>query len=440
MELRQLYPNRETNYYKCLKTIQESDKISPRNKELLKEFGNSLISKGTTGKYTVGKRWGQILTMLEWLQKDFDKATISDLQGVIVQLQNTNKSNATKSDYRRSLKQFYSWLEDHDERLLSNDFLVRETTKKIYKFLRKDVSLYYKKDKIDPEQVITEEDLQCMLEKGCETTQEKALLALFHEIGARFGEVATIQIKHFKVNDRGIGEVFLPTSKTEQRVIDIVDSVPLMLEHRATHPCKNNKDFPLFYYVKKVKGRKTRIEHFTHQRLYQLFQKIAERAEITKKHNPHWFRHSRASLDSSSTLPVDIRCKRMGWIIGSKMQRNYTHISDKQVREAWLKEKGIKFEEEEKPKQIKCICQRFISSSYNHCPFCGRPTSTKVYEQEKLDAEELLKQKDELMSLIPSYTNPEQQQQFIETLKYISEIAKNPKLLSEFKEMRSKSS
>jgi integrase/recombinase XerD len=430
-----LYPNRAKYYENKLKHIEGSG-ISQRNKELLKQFGNSLLAKGTTGEYTVAKRWSQLLPMAEWLNKDFDKATVSDLQQLVIKISKTDKSEETKADYRRSLKQLYAWFEDSDERLLSDEFRIRETTKKIYKYLKKDVSLACKKKKIDPDEVINETDLQVMLEKGCSNLQEKAIISLTHEIGGRVSEIFSCKIKHFKVNKRGIGEIYLPVSKTEQRTIHIINSVSPLLEHLKNHPFQEDKEFTLFYYKKKLKKGKTRIETFNYGRIYSLFRKIAKKSGINKKSNPHWYRHSRASIDSSSTMPVDVRCKRMGWSIGSKQLRNYTHISDNQVKSAWLKDKGIEEEEEEQNLYINCSCQRTISSSYNHCPHCGRPTTLEVYEKERKDGEELLKTKDELMNLIPKYKNPEAQEQFIETLKLISKIAMDPKLMNKFNEFK----
>ena len=50
----------------------------------------------------------------------------------------------------------------------------------------------------------------------------------------------------------------------------------------------------------------------------------------------------------------------MGWSIGSKQLRNYTHISDNQVKSAWLKEKGIEEEEEEQNQFIQCSCRNIL--------------------------------------------------------------------------------
>jgi integrase/recombinase XerD len=431
-----LYPHRDKYYESKLAEIENHEKLTIRNKELLKKFGNNLLSRGTTGKYTVAKRWSQLVFIAVWLGLDFDKASKEDLEVLIVKINNTSKSEETKSDYRRSLKQFYDWYEDIDERLINNSFKVRETTKKIYKYLKKDVSLVCKKRKIDPEEVINDADLKQILKKGCNNIQEKAIFSLVHETGARLGEVFSTKIKNFKVNERGIGEIFFPVSKTEQRTVHIIDSVPFLLEHLQNHPKKEDKNFPLFYYVKKIKRNKKIIESYNHSRIYNLFKKIIQNSGINKRFNPHWFRHSRASLDSSSTLPVDVRCSRMGWSIGSKQLKNYTHISNTQVKNAWLREKCIEEEKPELDRFVTCSCKRVINSSYNHCPHCGRPNSIEVIEKEKREADELLKKKDQFLEMIPNINNLEEQKQFIETLKLISKIVSDPKLMKEFSQFK----
>ncbi len=86
-----------------------------------------------------------------------------------MQIDELDCSKATRADYRRSLKQFMAWYED--DRFLSENHKIREETRKLYKY----ISMSYKKDEIDPAEVITDDDKDLLIEKGCINNQERGI-------------------------------------------------------------------------------------------------------------------------------------------------------------------------------------------------------------------------------------------------------------------------
>src|SRR3989344_1542756 len=434
MEIKDLYAKCRERYCDThLKELETNGTYSEQNKNNLKAFSIDLLSTGRTGTFRAGKLLSQLKPISLMLGKDFREATLLDMQKLLVKINEMPKSDATRADYRRALKQFYLWFEEYDERLANSDFMVREEAKKLYKFLNKKVRTSYKRKEIDPNEIINDEDLKLLIEKGCTNSQEEAIIRLLHEIGCRTNGLLLTKKNGFTVDERGIGTIYLGDGKSGPRSIDIITSVPAIQKHLINHPL-NDSNAPLFYW-KHTRRKKAEISPFTHSRFYILIKRIFKRAGLSKKSNPHWFRHSRASLDTiDGSMSELVRKKRMGWSDNSKMIANYSHLGQKEVRLAWMKAKGIQDENIRKEEFITCICKRTISSFLSYCPHCGRPTSLRVVEKEKLQAKEIENQITEILPLVPS--NPRTRKEFFEVIKYAMEIKNNPKIMEEFEEFK----
>lgn len=157
--------------------MAEDKNISERNKYDLRAFCVSLLSTGKVQQYRAGKLLGHLRFLAKNRLVDFRTLNLSELQALVVEINLFNKSSATNADYRKAIKQFYKWLESEDERLLSSDVNVREGAKKIYKYVSQDITTRFKSKRIEPSEVINDEDLILILEKGCQTEQEKAIVS-----------------------------------------------------------------------------------------------------------------------------------------------------------------------------------------------------------------------------------------------------------------------
>ncbi len=436
----EIYPYRRKCTENHLDVLRASS-ISDRNKELITQYLEHLSTKNA-GKYRQGKLAYQLLRICQSMKSDLDTAEYFKIQGTLANFndfsifgaQKTKKENgvqrvitvdrhkpiseATKADYKRALKSFYLWFEVHDSRLDSDDKRIRKDAQKLYTSV-KNIKTSFETKEIDPTEVITEEDISIILSKGCRTPKEKAFISLLHETGARTGEMLGMKVKHFKVNGQGIGEVFFPISKTKPRSVDIIDSVGHIIKYLDVHPAKQNEEAPMWYQdnIKKKRLRALEQEHgplpLRHTGATNLVKDCMERAGIKKKHNLHWFRHSRASLDATELTP-DVRCVRMGWSPGSKQLNNYTHLGQKQIREAYLKSKGI-VQEDEKSKPKRCsVCNAPVKFDEDYCPNCYRPLSIKIH----LKNQEILEEE----------TN--------DTIKAMMELLKNPEIMKKFEEFK----
>jgi len=376
-----IYPGREKNFEKELKLLGGSN-ISPRDKELITKFHNYLFSTGS-GTLRVAKLSSQLRRICPKLRKDLDDVCKSDIMDLIALYSRDNSlSDATKADYRRTIKQFYRWFKDEDLRLNVIDLTIRSEAQKFYKFLESEVSTAYKKKQADPNTIITDEDCELMIEKGCRTAREKAFVSLLHESGCRTGEFLNIKIGDIQIKDN-YAEIMVD-GKTGMRPIFIAKSIPHLIRYLEVHPYKNNKQGYLWL----SEAQHNFNDPLLHKGAQRLVDRCFERARINKKHNLHWFRHSRATI-LAPKITESMLCKHLGWSIGSRQIRTYSHLSVKQLEDVMLTLNGIKPKDEEIDNPVKCACGTLNNSKERYCYKCFKPLNveTVIQDQEIVNSE-----------------------------------------------------
>ena len=403
-----IYPsvkNEFNNANKKLETIS-----SERNKELIISFQNYQFSKGCKEK-RVAKLTRQLIKILPLINCELDKATKQDILNVVSHInRREDYSEATKSDYRRLLKQFYGWFKDEDERLESNDYTTRTIAKRMYNYIEKEVKRSFKTPEIDPTTILTEEDVDKVVRGGCKTIKEKAFIKFLHETGVRSGEMLGLRLKDIEVR-KNLGVAYV-NGKTGRRKVEFVKSMAYVVQWLDCHPFKEDKN----YYV--WLGESTNKMHrpLIHVGAYKMVDRCFKRASVNKRHNLHWFRHSRASLNAPFWTE-SIMCKYFGWVSGSKQVRTYVHLCQKDVENAFMKMNGLVEQEEKKNEVQTCGCGAIYDSFAKYCLQCGNPLSVAVALQDQ----ELVKYETD------------------KSIKLLMEIAKNPELMRKFEEFKSQS-
>ncbi len=207
------------------------------------------------------------------------------------------------------------------------------------------------------------------------------MLALY-ESGCRIGEILSLRIKHVQSVEHGMS--LNVNGKTGNRRVLIISSAPALANWLNLHPFKDDPEAPLWVSV----GSKNHAKQVMYHCLNARLRKIAKRAEIKKKVNPHMFRHSRAT-DLANLLTEAQMKKYFGWTNDSKMASVYVHLSGRDVDEAILRIHG-KLDENEKLKheqlktQICPICQYENAPEVDFCLRCRRPLNLRA----SLEAEE----------------------------------------------------
>jgi len=407
----EIYKNRLQNTVKSELVRLEQSKISPRNKELIHKFRNYLATTTSKG-LRVSKLSSQIRRVCMYLEKDLDITNKEDIQKIILYYNDIETySDATKSDYRRAIKQFYKWFEDEDDRLESDNKEIRLEAVRMYKFLKKDVKTGYKIRKADPKTILTDEDIDYILEHGCRNIREKAIVKFLHETGCRVGELLNLHVGDLDFNNESHAMVRLD-GKTGERHIAIVTSAPLLIRYLENHPFR--KDSLSFLWISE--NRRCLNQPLMYNGVVGIVDDCFKRAGMGSKiHNLHWFRHSRGTL-LAPHLTEAILCKYMGWEIGSKQVRVYTHLRKKQVTDAILQMKGIKAntQEEYKDTPKKCVCDTINEATAQYCYKCGKPLSLEVAIKNKEVVDEEINK----------------------TMQLFMEIAKNPELMKKFEEFK----
>ncbi|MBI3032462.1 tyrosine-type recombinase/integrase [Candidatus Woesearchaeota archaeon] len=400
---------REGIYERELKLLK-AWKTSPKNKDLITEFHNYLYSTGTKD-LRVTKLSSELRKISLLLAKDFDKATQKDIQSIVAEFnRQTAYSEATKADYRRTIKQFYKFLKKNDARIYSDDKTERMEAIQFYEFLEEDIKISYKRERIDPTTIIIDEDINAIIQKGCSTPKERAIVKLLHETGIRAAELLGMQIKDCIINENC--SKIVVDGKTGLRKIPIVDSIPYLAQYLEFHPFKNNENA----YVWLTESTNRKLEPMQHRGVQKLIDRCFQRAGVRKRKNMHWFRHSRASL-LAPKLTEQLLCRFMGWTLGSRQVRNYVHLCAEQLEDAYLHIKGIKSndkEEQRLPK--KCACGAINDNICRYCQKCGRAMSVDIVLQDQ----ELMKN------------------EMDKSIQLLMEISKNPELLEAFNKFKDK--
>ena len=100
--------------------------------------------------------------------------------------------------------------------------------------------------------------------------------------------------------------------------------------------------------------------------------KLFAKADIKKKCNPHFFRHSRATFLANHLTEFQMN-QYFGWAQGSDMPSTYVHMSGKAVDNALLKLNGLKKNESKNESVLKPqVCKRCSENNPADSKFCRR--------------------------------------------------------------------
>lgn len=227
--------------------------------------------------------------------------------------------------------------------------------------------------------------------------QDRALLSLLFETGMRIGEFISLRRKDIMQIEEGL-DINVPAGKTGERRIVAVEPTKYVMAWLDRHPLKN-PDSPLWIdertkkpiegagITKRIKKIVLRMNEARKKQGLPLF---------SKDHNPHNFRHSRASeLGGEAGMTEQIMDKFFGWELDSPMPKIYMHLTDEQVKRAVLRTYGHAKKDEEKIIITEKLCQRCHEKnplSAGFCLKCGTNLETNKLPSKIEALEERLRQ------------------------------------------------
>jgi len=219
-----------------------------------------------------------------------------------------------------------------------------------------------------PEELFLKEEIERMI-AAADHIRDKAIISLLYESGFRIGEFLNLRIKHIEFDKYG-GKILVPHGKTGMRKIRVVSSIPHLATWIENHPLKEDPASLLWIGT----GTRNKNRPICYQNVNKLIKKIAIRARIRKRANPHMFRHTRATHLANHFTEAQMN-HYFGWVQGSKMSSIYVHLSGRDIDKAVLKLHGIQEEKDVKSEELElkkcCRCEKDNPSTGKFCLRCG---------------------------------------------------------------------
>jgi len=395
------------NYLESQYRLLENWTGSTANKEGIKGFVEYLASRGS-GRVRMAKLLCLLRGLCNLAGKDLITLERRDIESLVAKInQHPTWTEHTKSDFRRAVKQFFKWYEEEDPRLNSGSLDDRERMRKLYKYISKEIRSKPRLQSIDYSNIITDDEARQLIQNGCKTTMERAMISLLHETGCRVGELLGIRLRDIDRKDHHA--MIVVDGKTGQRRIPIIQSLPWLEQWIQDHPYRTNPDALLWISTHggPYKGRPIR-----YYGVRRLLERVFAKAGIKKRHNPHWFRHSRSTIVAPKYSEA-VLCKMLGWVPGSVQVRTYVHLGASQVEDSFLQLHGIKPDTDKTPPMHFCVCGTTNPGESRYCYKCGNPlaVATMLEDEERKKAAI----DDDIMWFATTVmTNPELRKQFEE--------------------------
>lgn len=245
--------------------------------------------------------------------------------------------------------------------------------------------------------MLTDDEVRAMIEAAA-SLRDKALVATLYDGGFRIAELGELRIKDVTFDT--YGAVLIVRGKTGMRRVRIIFASPYLSQWMNTHPLRDNREAPLWVSL-------TDNEMMNYFAIRAQLQKIAKRAGIDKKVNPHNFRHSRATYLASHLTESQLE-EYLGWVHGSASPRTYVHLSGRDVDEKILQLHGLKKETEASEPTVKAcpFCKTLNTFDAMVCHICKRPLEIK--------AEDVISLEDELNTLKEQYEEQKRRLEVVE--------------------------
>lgn len=361
---------RENYLKKCLARVRDSEELPSDNKLAILKFYQNCVAEGlSVGR--LAKYLHSLSVLSSMLGKEFGSASRDDIIGLVEKIeQNSKWAEATKQYYKVTLKKFYRWSRRIDIKGVYPEEVawIRTTLKDSRRVL--------------PSEILTEEEIG-LLARAATNPRDKAMVCVLYESGCRAGEFLTLRIRQVSFDD--YGAVLMVTGKTGQRRVRIIASAPALANWLENHPSKDDGSSHLWISL----ATNYKDQPLNHRGLYETLKTLARKAGITKKVNPHAFRHARATHLANKLTEQQLKAI-FGWTQGSEMASVYVHLSGRDVDNALLELHGLTTQAKSEPKFKIKICPRCDERNSPDAKYCKRCALT-------LDAE-ALELEDKLMN------------------------------------------
>lgn len=330
--------------------IQDSEKLSEEDREVLLEFSDTLyLLKSEYTDYRHEKLLRHCTRMAEEVGGLADALEKREVAEAIVRWINKTYSNEnTNHDYRTAVRIFGKRITDGDEIPDSIAWIPSGTS-----------------NSYDPvpnpsEMLKWDEDVLPMINET-RNPRDAALIAVAFDAGARSGELESLTVGN--VSDAKHGLRIFVDGKTGQRDVLLIPSVPYLQRWLSDHPDPNDPEAPLW-------SKLSEPEELTYRRFRAIFDDVARRAGVTKPVTPTNFRKSNASYLAEKGMNQAYIEDRQGRKRGSDATAHYVARFGGEAEDEYARMQGVDVEEEE-PEPIGPVeCHRCGRDTPRHEPAC----------------------------------------------------------------------
>lgn len=354
------YEDSKPRFERLLERVLSDKKLSSNSRSLIREHIAYLQAQGRDTK-TLIKHLYCLKVFVDFAEGkvDFKALTRKDIEKIIAKLESSDYKPETKRNVKAVVKGFWKHAFGQDEFYPEPIRWIKTTTRR--------------KDKLMPDGILSEEDIMKLLDVA-NNVRDKAIIATLFDSGIRVGEL--LSMKRKDVDLEGNPAHIVVNGKTGPRRIPILFSVPYLATYLNEQKLRKPGEY-LWNVVGSWAGLTQRADYSA---IRMMLQRVAKRAGIDKRVNPHSFRHARAT-DYASRLSDQQLKMLFGWVGGSRMAETYVHLSGKDIDNSVLEANGYKPVEMQAPKLKVQLCPRCHLANEptaQYCSRCGSPLSIDV--------------------------------------------------------------
>ncbi len=353
------YEDPKPRFEKLLNEVLSDKKLTTNSKSLIREHIAYMQAQGRDTK-TLIKHLYCLKVFIGFAEGkvDFKALTRKNVEGIIAELESSDYKPETKRNVKSIAKGFW-------KHAFGNDEFYPEPVRWIKTSLRR-------KDRLMPEQLLTEEDVLRMLD-AANNARDKAIIATLFDAGIRVGEL--LSMKRRDVDLESNPAHIVVNGKTGMRRVPVLFSVPYLAQYLNEQ--KRKPDEYLWNVVGSWAGLTQRPDYSA---IRMMLQRVAAKVGVAKRVNPHSFRHARATYYANRLSDQQLK-QFFGWTGGSRVVETYVHLSGRDVDSAVLQANGYEPVKAQAPQLKVQICPRCHMANAPdtmYCARCGSPLNINV--------------------------------------------------------------
>jgi len=316
-------PSRPDAYERQLANAKKRVKELPiptTSRKAILDFTDYCFAEGLSLRRVI-KYLYTLMNLARRLHRGFHKLTRADIEALIHGIERSDYSEWTKRDFRITLKKFFRWLRGTEEYPPE------------VKWLRS--TLHNQRRKL-PQELLTQDDVRRLI-AAATCDRDKAFIAMLYESGCRIGELLSLRRKQLHGHPHGF-RVTVQGAKGSRRLL-LIASASYLTAWLNQHPRADDPQAPLWV------SADYRAAPLNYATVSAIVKTTAKRAGISKRVNPHNFRHSRATHLATHLTEAQMK-QYFGWVQSSDMAATYVHLSGRDIDNALLKLNHIQVSDE----------------------------------------------------------------------------------------------